>query len=1201
MIDNIMLDAELKKKDKEDMRAIDAIREELKNYNMVDFVEKVSALILIPENQSKSVIFQTMISTALSLNECDYNSENKMSYGKFKQFVYKFSNLNKKVMIDPTEFPFALPVIYYDNYYVFMGANSLSPLYVNQMLKLFSIYSNKLDPFESRRLKKLINGLLTISSRIFFKLDIRFNDLKSFNKDIDIKILPSNIMNKYCDMVRFDMKELENLLGEDYSDLIINFGDVSINEINDFDNQKFYRRPFIISNKFAIILDVTTIISLIMNLIIKRFIKCNEINIFTEYNKLSLLNLNKDFFRMGFQELDPKAFNIILDKNENVNESIYLCGNDIVFYNLVLFDNGQDYEYEQNYYLDIDKHYISKRIKYISSHLKKENIEEDKIITIITPTTLGRNMYYMLSVDKSYNLLTLSQYEINAIAINEQDHLMFLYRYIKARNRLEHYHKNLFSELNIVALYSEHDNSFYFSDDFDTKETPMYLIGEYSSDYILKSYINESFHLAKYKNRFSMIEVIKQDDNIYFAPGLFFNRQLNNLIECNNFFIWVLSDEQIPGNLYSSVKLIIDMISYWLSQFHDFLGLISGVFNIVIHCDDSLNIIPYDKKEKAGEIKFVINNNTLDIYFMKNSLKYFDESGNSKEKEFIWNIINYICNEYCLSIDPNLIDKKFENTYKKKIITMNSLEDAYMLPFDDQPLVKVDSSDINLILDDIGLFLKNELNIDYGKIDDYKVLNKIVGFLYQKLLSIVLKYKKDQLIDFLYIEFEKNLSSMLIRQSNYANDIACYPNRQTEINNNINDLNRTSVALKFLIELVSSTKVIGTEDISIYELNYALSVASTIIDFAYTCDIYYYNMAENTLTLLNSNRMGYNRDFLNRVNKVLKFAKTEKMSPIVKNKREHIFKYTDIVKKEVSGFEDSFFEEFCFTFSDFTEVTVSLLEMAGNQDSTLNSVFGFTRDEIKKYINNRISNEAIDKVIDYLSQVERDDYLLPSAPYKKEDVYPWRNNRALSLNRKPLIQYSDKIIYGYRTLINSVHFLFEIINNGTFKSHSPKMKKYMSEISRERGDYFNELVFNYLSSYEYLIVDKKVNKINKKRIVDSNNQTLGDIDIIFISKRKKKIMICETKNFELSRNMYELYFEYKDMFDPKNEKSFYNKHMKRVDWCRKNIDEIKKYYKLPNTKWKIDYCFIVNEPLVSNKAMKANVKTCTIEELEKYV
>ena len=92
------------------------------------------------------------------------------------------------------------------------------------------------------------------------------------------------------------------------------------------------------------------------------------------------------------------------------------------------------------------------------------------------------------------------------------------------------------------------------------------------------------------------------------------------------------------------------------------------------------------------------------------------------------------------------------------------------------------------------------------------------------------------------------------------------------------------------------------------------------------------------------------------------------------------------------------------------------------------------------------------------------------------------------------------------------------------------MKKYISEISRERGDIFNELVFNYLSSYNDLIVDKKVNKINKKRIMESNNQTLGDIDIIFISKRKKRIMICETKNFELSRNMYELHFEYKDMF-----------------------------------------------------------------------
>lgn len=1200
MFENSLLVDELEKYDNEDRKIITSIREELLNYNMVDFLEKVSALMLIPENQSKSVIFQIMISTALSLRENEFNSNNIMSYRKFKIFVNKFSNLNRNLMIDPPEFPFVLPIIYDSNYHIFMGANSLSPIYMNQMLKLFSIHCDKLNKSEVEELNHLIKGLLTISERIFNNLDINFSELKSFNKDTEIKIVSSNTFCNYNKLIKFNIDDIKELLGIKYVDLIINFGDILIDEVNDFDNQKFYKKPFLICGESIVLLDVTSFISLIMDIIVKEFIKGNNINIFKKYNKLTLINLNKDFFRMGYQELNPESFNIILEKNENVNESLYLCGNDIIFYNLVLFDNGREYETEKNYYIDIGKTYIARRIKYISSQLKKENIKDDKIVVIITPTTLGRNMCYMLSVQKSYNLLTLGQYELNAIATNEQGNSMFLYRYIRARNQLKYYHKNLFSELNMIALYSEYDNSFYLNDEFDTKDTPMFLIGEYSSDYILKAYIKESYHLAKYKNMFSLIEVMKQDDNIFFAPGLFFNKQLNNLIECNNFYIWIFSDENISSKLYSVVKLIMDMISYWLSQFSVPLSVINGIFNINIKCDDNLSTIPYDKNIKVGEIKFYIHDNSLDIFFMKNSLKYFDESGNDKEKEFICNIIKYICNYYDIYIDLDIINKIFDNCYKKKIITMNSAEEAYMLPFDDYPLIKANSSDINLILDEVGLFLKNKLKFNYGKIEDFKVINKIVDYLYTKLLEILKKYKKNQLIEILYLEFEKNLSSLLIRQSNYANDIAFYPNRKCEIDDNINELNRTSVALKFLIELTSSTKFRGKDNVSLYEVNYALSLASTIIDFAYTCDVYMYNMAENTLRLLDSNRIGYNRIFFNRVNKVLKIAKTETMSSATHNKRNQIFKYKNN-KKDIPGFEDAFVDEFGFTFSEYTEVTLSLLNLAESKNNMLNCIFNIDIEEIKNYINNKISDESLEKVLNYFSQIEREDYLSPPEPYKKFDVYPWRNNRELSLNRKPLIQYDNKIIYGYRTVINSFYFLLEIINNGSLKTRSLKMKKYISEISRERGNDFNELVFNYLSSHRELIVDKKVNKINGKKIMDNENQVLGDIDVLFISKKKKRIVICETKNFKLSRNMYELHFEYTDMFDPSNEKSFYNKHMKRVKWCKENIDKIKIQYNLPDIKWKIDYCFIVNEPLVSNKAMKANVRAYTIETLDKFI
>ena len=47
--------------------------------------------------------------------------------------------------------------------------------------------------------------------------------------------------------------------------------------------------------------------------------------------------------------------------------------------------------------------------------------------------------------------------------------------------------------------------------------------------------------------------------------------------------------------------------------------------------------------------------------------------------------------------------------------------------------------------------------------------------------------------------------------------------------------------------------------------------------------------------------------------------------------------------------------------------------------------------------------------------------------------------------------------------------------------------------------------------------------------------------------------------------------------------------MKRVEWCKEHISEIVKHYGLEKKKWKIDYCFIVNEPLVSDKAMKVNI------------
>lgn len=1198
MIPELIFNNNIEKLNKGDIKIIKRLREELKNYNMIDFISQISGLILIPENQSKSVIFQAIISTALSLKSEEFKCENIMSRNKLEYFIKEFSNLNRKNMIDPPEFPFALPVIYYGNYHLFLGASTLAPHYLDHMLKILSAHKDDFPYEDYKKFHFIVKGLLNVSEFVYDSLNINLSDLKSFNKDIDMKIPSSNVLKSNKETVTFSKENMIDLFGEHYEQLVIEFGEINIDEIDDFDNQKFYHRPFVKYGDKYVLVDCTTIIMLLMDMII-RFFMTYEIDVLKDYNLLLLQDLHRDFVRMGFQLLDNKQFELEFESNNVVDESIYLCGNDIVFYNIVLFDDGKDYETNKEYKYSINNNYIGNRIKKVKRQLLKHGFEEEKIVVIITPTTIGRNTICAVYSNSNKNLLMLSPYELTSICINESEENMFLYKYIVARNRLKHYKKNLFTELNFVALFSERDKSFYLGDDCDSKEASLFFIGEYSSDYILKSYIKNGYHLAHF-SRISLLEVMKKEDGINFAPGLFYKRQLNNLLEFNKFNIWVLSEENIDNNSYHITNLIIDMISYWLNQFASLFKDLNGVFKINIHCDTLIYIAPYDKDDEVGKILFDVNNEQLDIIFENNSLKFFDSSDNDKEKEFISNIIKIICETFQIKYPNELVDQVFNNKYKKKLIVMNSNEDAYMLPFEDECILHVSNAISNLILDDVGLYLKNVKKIAYGKINDYKILNNIVEYLYNNILKKIEKYNKRQLIDFLYLEFEKNLSSLLIRQNNYASDVACYPERKKVIDEKINDLNTTSVALKFIIELVASIRMNGTDDISLYEIEYILTEASKIIDYAYTCDIYNYNMTENTLTLLNCNRLGYNKDFLIRVNHFLKNAKIDRMGAKAKDKRKMISQYGK-EKREISGFEEAFEDEFGFTFKDFTETTVSLLEIAEEKNNTFDILYSITLKEIKEHVNGKVSDECVNQIISYLSQVERDDYLTPPKPYRNVDVFPWRNNRELSLNRKPLIIYGEEIIFGYRSFLNAIYFLFEIINNATFKARSKKMKAYLGILNKERGEDFNEKVYEYLCTFPNSIVDKRVSKINGIRINDSNNNTLGDIDVLFISKKFKKIIVCEVKNFVLSRNMYELYNEYHDMFDPDNKKSFYNKHMKRVEWCKDHISDMVKHYGLEKKKWKIDYCFIVNEPLVSDKAMKVNINAYALEDIDRFI
>ena len=1181
-----------------DKKNILRLREELKKYDLFDFLARVSSLMLVPNNQSKSVIFQCMISTAISIPKDEIIFKNKMSSGKFRYFVNEFSNLNRKKMIDPAEFPFVLPVNYYGNYNIFMGASSLSPMNLNQMLKLVNVYHNKLSGDKYKKLNNIIFGFIKLSDTIFKKLNIEFDNMHSYNKDDEICIPSSNIIDKHSQFVQLSDDEMLELFGERYEELFISFGDIDCNEIVDFDNQRFYNQPFISHGNKNLILDVTAIIYLLMDKIIKTFMELDNFNVINEYNKLLIADTEKSFVKLGNLEIASGSFDLDLINSCDANEKIYTMGNDGVIYNLTIFDSGIDYGISKKYKNKFD---ISSRIDEVRKKINNQGIDNEKIIIIITPTTIGRNMSYKYLVAEEDSIITLSQYELHVIAVNEGISPLFMYRYLKSRKRIGDYKRLLFSELNTIALYVQQGYSFYIGDDIDIKDTSLTFIGEYSSDYILKSYIKEGLHLAKYKDTGILVEVEKNDDNSYFSPSLLFGEdQLNSLIEVNKFNVWILSNENLNANTIPALELVMGMLSYWLPHFKQVFNNINGVFIIYLCCSEKFSSI-HQIEKRSEPISFKITDNVLHIAFGDNSLLNFESSECDYEKEFICTILNYICNYFNIKMPEDIIKNAFMDRNKRRLVSTSLVDESYMLPFETPETIKVNQSDINMILDDIGLYVKNDLHVTYGKIEDYKVLNSIVEHLYKSLIDRLKKYKKGSLLKFLCLQYEKNLTLLHNSQVGYINNVACFPEKLDKIEMNCNILNRTSVAIKALIEFVSAIKFDGDMDISLYEIEYCLAIATQIIETATICDTIHYKMAKKSLVLLKSNRIGVDHTEINKINDALQTSIYNQMNVVSVNRVDRFqINEADNLNENLE-FHCAFEDEFGFTFNEYADVVISMLELAECKNRELDDIFETNLEEISKLINNRIDRVTIEKIISYLSLEEREEFLIPPPGYEKYDCYPWRNNRGISYSRKPIIKYKDKLIFGFRTLYNSVHFLLGIINNGTLKAHSYKMKNYIASITNKRGEDFNTFVYDSLKKRADLLVDKKVNKINGKQIRDTKKNKLGDIDVLVISGKNKTITAVEVKNFLLSRNMYEIHQEYTKMFDTSDPKSYFNKHMRRVEWCKNHISDIIEHYNLKQCKWKIDYCFIVSNPLVSNNALDVREKVYTMEEIDSHL
>ncbi len=417
----------------------------------------------------------------------------------------------------------------------------------------------------------------------------------------------------------------------------------------------------------------------------------------------------------------------------------------------------------------------------------------------------------------------------------------------------------------------------------------------------------------------------------------------------------------------------------------------------------------------------------------------------------------------------------------------------------------------------------------------------------------------------------------------------------------ISELSKTSIALKFLIEYISSRPANIGKSLGFLEYEKILATCSQIINWAFDGDLFYYNVINEDIEMLESNRLGIDHSAI---------KKLEKLNIEAHNK-VYINAYKVRFSEEFSNYlynkfsdklDEAFFEEYTISFIEYTLCIKLLILYGENITSNVkvaqkNNILDFA---LKEKI--EVSEETFNTFIDKFSLKEREDYLKPPKPYKKEDVYPWRfNNRPLSFIRKPIICQNNKIIWGNRQLFHSWLFLHQCIFNGDLKVNSNKFKVLLGKISNEIGSEFNKQVYSKIKSLDdNFIVKQNLKKITKQKIVDKQNNPLGDIDVLLIIPNLKKIISIEVKNFKISKTFYEIQMEYESIFiDKNNKKSYVTKHNNRTEWLKNHINDLIEEYNLKGHNWDIRSLFIVNEPIISNEFYNKNIKFITYNELNK--
>jgi len=1245
------------------MAMLEEIIRETSSFDKFDLLAKVATLQILPANADHAMPLDAVAHAVASQKYIPHQPE--ISLKRLKQICNSSAITRGPIghSEDPSEQMFSEAFTFEGgSYVVFPGIVDDATYVLRNLTK--SIFLSRESPFSPefiQQARTITTAILKLSDLIASRAGMKRGIDPVSSKDV---VVPSNtILQNLRRSLIFTIDELSqyfvpgNSLLNALHPLIAGFGDIEAGKF-DLGNGPLHVKPLIALDNKIVVSEPGVLLASLRHHLILEAIKQNLCKELAKQYRLAVWdNVIEMLDYMGIQ---LRQF-VPSNHDDPHLAGLFLLDRDKALYVQLITDDLSDYQSDKVFgYWEGQRfcdplHELSADIE---KTLFSQQYPPNEIMDLVLLQSLGRAASLAFkdrSVPHGKVWLYMSASELETIALAEGGDPLVLLKYARARERMREKTEIFsFEQLNEFQFYRKYKHSYYMSD--GKLPTHLMITPGFAGEIVKEvAHLRDRHGAPAYEYGYVAEVTCRYSEDIpIYIPINDIGARAADLVQLGPFNIWTIGPDYTKHSqkkVHSKYVGFVDMISYWLWQCGSLTSEILATLPrkqipIVIELElspyeqwidisdqllkdpvqDTTSLIKVDIKYAGRRISLILPIEIIPI------LAGTDNTGELSIMAVVFESLHKLTRATAgkVAAQPDFPSAKIAEALKslvpvtsKKMMTISGSHNLPQLaPLTSPDFRPVKEHDGQAVLDSLAEHLASQ-GYQPGPVKPGErvkfINNNVVGYLYERLTSLIITFRFDELLSWLVSHNEAAIARLFETRLTIPTRLACFYESKSlveTLKKELPEINRASVALRFLIEYAIARPSHGIRPMTLELFDQLMALSSAIISWGYDSDYLNYGILDIALDILPSGRIGANRDELLKAQSSFLLENTsEEISRARRSFSRYVGKANAIVTAQniqelktdplIAQFDEASLEEFGLTFTEFGYLIGDIYNLGEEQDSPVKRL---SVAELVSSLSSTLqwSEEKILNALNQLTLGSRSDYLKPPRPFSGTDVYPWRFNRALSYVRRPLLKVGhasgDELLWGSRHLFSSHGYLFELIIGSRLFAHSAKMRELTGQFNRERGETFNNDVALLFEERPGLIVHRRSKKLGKQYIRGKLGD-LGDIDVLVIDKNCQRIFVIECKDLAIARTPHELKAELDYVFKGSTkEKSTIEKHNLRVTWVQDNLASILNTFDVVLTgHWKVEPLLVFDEAIFSSHIYRSPIRVLSYRQLVEEV